>query len=65
MGWASGSYFAEDLYNEIRKYIPKDKRKLVAEKIISAFENDDADDWGEDSKLWKDSGRACWREEDK
>jgi hypothetical protein len=64
MGWSSGSGLAEELYEEIRKDIPVAKRKKIAEKIISAFENEDADDWSEDSALWKDSGRPTWSEED-
>jgi hypothetical protein len=64
MGWASGSQLAEELYDDIRRVIPKDKRAKVAEKIIDAFENHDADDWSEDSLLWKDSGRPVWSEDD-
>lgn len=57
MGWASGSYLAQDLYDEIRKHIPAPKRKVVASKIIDAFEHEDADDWDYGSKLFKDAGR--------
>jgi hypothetical protein len=64
MGWASGSQLAEDLYADIRKHIPKAKRAKVAEKIIAAFENYDADDWDEGSTLWSDSERPLtWDDE--
>lgn len=57
MGWASGSYLAQDLYDDIRRYIPRSQRHHVAEKILAAFENHDADDWEQGSKLWKDARR--------
>ncbi|MCC2629472.1 MAG: hypothetical protein K0S14_3122 [Thermomicrobiales bacterium] len=65
MGWASGSYLAQELWDDIRKHIPKAKRAKVAEEIITAFENNDADDWDEGSQLWSDSERPLtWPEED-
>lgn len=64
MGWSSGSQLAEDLYRDIRAAIKPRSRHAVAEKIISAFENEDADDWSEDSQLWQDSGRPTWSEEE-
>lgn len=57
MGWASGSYFAEDLYRDIRNLIPKENRRCVANSIIAAFEQHDADDWSWGSELGKDAGR--------
>lgn len=63
MGWASGSYLAQDLYATIRKHIPKDKREKVANAFIDAFEQHDADDWEQGDKLWEDSGRPTWEDE--
>ncbi len=54
MGWASGSYLAEDLYLSIRKYIPEENRKKVATIVYKKFSDDDADDWDKDSVLLKD-----------
>lgn len=63
MGWASGSYLAQDLYDEIRKLIPHKNRQKVAEKIIDAFERHDADDWEHGCQLWRDSERPTWEDE--
>ncbi len=56
MGWASGSYLAQDLWTEIRNDIKLEKRERVARKIISSFCNRDADDWDLDHLLFKDAG---------
>lgn len=52
MGWASGSYMAEDMWDNIKKFIrPKYTQPTVARIIVDAFEDGDADDWscGKDS----------------
>jgi len=59
MGWASGSYLAEDLYLSIRRFISEDNRKEVATIIYEKFCNDDADDWDKDSILLKDKDGSC------
>jgi len=53
MGWSTGSEIAEELWDDIKDYISEDNHQEVANKIFTAFENNDADDWrdGEDS-LW-------------
>jgi hypothetical protein len=56
MGWASGSYLAQDLYDEIRRYIQPGARKRVAKTIVQTFEDHDADDWDLGSKLHRDAG---------
>ena len=48
MGWASGSYIAEDLWQKVKKYVAKPDHQKVAEAIVSAFEENDADDWSMD-----------------
>lgn len=45
MGFASGSYAAEDIWRRIKKYIAPANQKKVAEAIVDEFENLDADDW--------------------
>lgn len=45
MGWASGSYLAEDIWYSIEEYIPKKKRQEVAKIIVDKFQSEDADDW--------------------
>jgi hypothetical protein len=54
MGWCSGSYLADDIYNIVRKYIPKNKRKEIANKIYDMFCDQDADSWKEDMNIIKD-----------
>lgn len=55
MGWCSGSIIAEELWNDIRKYIPKEKEKIVAEKIFHIFDDNDADCWDDDMNLIRDA----------
>lgn len=43
MGWASGSMLAENLWEEIKKYLPKKHYKVVARKIIEEMESHDCD----------------------
>ena len=45
MGWCIGSYLANDIWNEVKGWIPFDKQKEVAVKIVDMFENQDADCW--------------------
>ena len=45
MGWASGSYLAEEIWDEIKIYIPENKLQEVASKIYDSFCDKDADDW--------------------
>jgi hypothetical protein len=55
MGWCSGSNLAEDLWKEIREFIPPIKRKDVAKKIYDLFCNMDADCFDESMELIKDA----------
>ena len=41
----------------VREYIPANKRKKVAEKFLSAFEMEDADDFDPDDDLLIDADR--------
>jgi hypothetical protein len=54
MGWASGSYLAEEIYDKFREYIPEDKREELATWLYNRFCNEDADDW-DNSNLIKDA----------
>jgi len=45
MGWASGSYLAEDIWEKIRDFIPQDEQKHAAKIIYDSFCDEDADDW--------------------
>lgn len=47
MGWCSGSYIAEDMWDIVREFIPIDKKPEVAKKIVDRFCDEDADDWGD------------------
>jgi len=55
MGWASGSYLAQDIYDNIRDLIPEENRMKVADTIYSQFSDEDADDWDSESDLLKDA----------
>ncbi len=53
MGWCSGSQLAEELWEEIKKHIPKKKRQKLAKKIYDMFCDLDADCWDQQSdSLW-------------
>ena len=55
MGWASGSYIAQDVWNLVREYIPEDRRQTLAKNIFKIFKSEDADDWDSTSTLCKDA----------
>ena len=52
MGWASGSCVAEEVWEVIKKYIPKSKQKAVAANLIEVFESHDCDTMSETS-FWE------------
>lgn len=54
MGWAAGAELAEDIYVNIKGFIPEANRKKVANIIYDAVCNHDADDWSGDTELEKD-----------
>lgn len=56
MGWASGSGIAEDVWEAVKKYIPKEDLKKVAGRLIDIFEAEDCDTMQETSfyeLVWK------------
>ena len=55
MGWASGSYLGQDLWDEIRNFVPKNNHKKVAKIIYNMCNDMDADDWDVNSNLIKDA----------
>ena len=53
MGWCSGSYLAEEIWDEIKIYIPEDKLQETAFMIYDKFSDMDADDWSSHpEKVW-------------
>jgi hypothetical protein len=54
MGWCTGSYLAQDIWDKFRKDIPEHKRQRYAEWLYDLFCNEDADDWDTESNLLKD-----------
>ena len=48
MGWCTGSAIAEDLWENIKGYIPLDKRHELAKHIVDLFSSYDADCWSFD-----------------
>ncbi len=63
MGWGSGSYLAEAVWNLIKKEIPKEKRKKIASKLIDLFEDEDCDTLQECEDLCQVAGRYQDEEE--
>lgn len=53
MGWASGSEIAESVWLEVVDYIPADKRRGVAKRLVNVFEAYDCDTMSEAEELWK------------
>jgi hypothetical protein len=53
MGWSRGSDLAENLWTKISPHIDIDELQLVAQTIIDAFEEYDADDWRYESDLYQ------------
>ena len=45
MGWASGSYLAEELWVKLKPYISQNNYKEVSKILIDKFCEHDADDW--------------------
>lgn len=62
MGWASGSAFGVDFYDEIREYLPEDKREQIAKTLYDMLCDLDADAWEGDSNLEIDAKipQYCW-----
>lgn len=54
MGWSTGSYIAEQIWDTIKDTLPEDKKDSIAIKIFNVFEEYDADDWSneEDGLLY-------------
>lgn len=62
MGWASGSIIAEQIWDLIKKEIPKNKQKKIAKKIIDIFESEDCDTIDEAEELCLAAGRSLEEE---
>lgn len=45
MGWCTGSYMADDIWDRIKNYIPEENKRQVAKEIVDIFCEEDADDW--------------------
>jgi len=55
MGWASGSYLADDVWALVKPHIDPAEQQEVAKELIRAFCGADADDWC-DQRLLVDAG---------
>jgi hypothetical protein len=55
MGWCTGSYLAQDIWDKFKDIIPASKKQPYAEWLYTLFCNEDADDWDTDSSLLKDA----------
>ena len=56
MGWASGSSLLIDVWNEVREFIPEEKRQVVARNVIDRFADMDCDTIGEAETIVIDAG---------
>jgi hypothetical protein len=45
MGWGSGGQLAEEMWEDIKEYIPQENKEKVAEIIYDHFNGYDADNW--------------------
>lgn len=57
MGWGSGSELAEDLWLQLRRYIPDRHKEAAAHIFIDSFEAYDSDTLEDCEVLMKDAGR--------
>jgi hypothetical protein len=57
MGWSSGSALADEIWDTVGIYIPKEEKKRIANHILKLFENQDADDFDYDMQIMKDAER--------
>ena len=57
MGWSTGSELATELWTILNKYIPKNKKEELADKLICLFENYDCDTTYE-TPLWRIANRT-------
>lgn len=55
MGWASGSYFADEVWDVVKPHIDPAKQREVARELIWIFCGQDADDWC-DQRVLVDAG---------
>ncbi len=55
MGWAHGSYFADEVWNVVKPHIDPSKQRVTARELIQMFCGQDADDWY-DQQLLVDAG---------
>ena len=55
MGWCAIS-FCDDIWNMFKEFIPEEKRKEMALKLIGRFEDEDMDDMCCDSSVEKAAG---------
>lgn len=56
MGWGSGVDVAEDVWDLLKKYVPKNKRKEAARAVIEIFENHDCDTLQDSEELMLAAG---------
>jgi predicted GTPase len=47
MGWCTGSYICDDIWQKIRDYIPEEQRVQILADMISRFSDEDADCWND------------------
>lgn len=64
MGWSGGTDVADGVWDAVRQYIPENKKKVVANKIIDVLEAQDWDNLYESDELYEVSGRKALDEEE-
>lgn len=51
MGWSGGSEIASEVWDIVKEFIPKKKRKVIAKQIVNLFEDNDCDTMYEAEEL--------------
>lgn len=64
MGWARGAQLADELWDTIKKLVPKKQHKKLATKWIEIFENEDCDTLADESCLYRVAEIPTQEEED-
>ena len=64
MGWSSGSELAGNVWDLFRDFVPKKKRKKVAQELMGLFEDHDCDTLQEAETLYSDAGKPYRDEEE-
>lgn len=55
MDFENGSRLVDDLWFEVREFVPEDRRQQIARKFITAAKDNGVEDWGLDTLVEEDA----------